>query len=189
MRRGLKVAVGGARGVGKTTVLRAVQCARPETRVVHMSHELTLLTRKAGYLSFRDLDVNIKRDLREELGRELCHGVLLADGTTLLDLHYVDLDEAQRLIQPAELLALVDVFVVLEASLAAMHARRTSDATKRRSVDIARIEAEQAAERGAMQELAGRYGRRGVTIANDDDISQTVRGFLSLLLESCASER
>jgi len=180
LKRTLRIVVGGARGVGKTTVLSDIQRLRSDLDVVHVSRELSKLASQRGLDGFRTLTPELKAELRAEFA----HAQAIACGTPrsmMFDLHYVDVDEGVDTIQPDELLRHVDVFVLLQADHSTVLNRRRADGTRARSLDPSHVALEQAAELAMMETLARRYDRPAIRVDNDGPPQDVAQRLLQLL--------
>lgn len=175
------IALGGPRGVGKTTVLSALQRLQSDVNVVHVSRELTKLAGLHGVERFRTLPPALKVEIRAEFARTQVEAVRESSRPTIFDLHYIDVDEGTNCIQPHELLEHVDAFVLLEADLPTVLERRRTDASRNRSLDPLRVIQEHEAELVMMRALASRYSRPHFQIENDGAVADAAHRILHLI--------
>jgi adenylate kinase len=130
----LSVAFGGPQGVGKSTVLRLLANQHPDYDAISVGDQFPP--------DFRSLPAPTRAQVRAQASERL-ESRLLAnrDVVVIVDLHYLDLREADPRIQRPELLAQFDLHVLLVAPADVLLARRASDSSRAdRSVSIADAE-------------------------------------------------
>lgn len=141
------IAVGGTRGVGKTTILRRLASSYPEVRVIFMSDELKRYTLEKTGRGFFDHDIPSRDRLRREFGMELIKKFEIMKGIVLLDLHFTDIREGQdKIIQPGELLQEISALVLVEAPSETILARRQLEELRGRKLSLEDISLERASE-------------------------------------------
>lgn len=135
----LNVAVGGPQGVGKSTVLRLLARQHLDYEAISVGDQFPA--------DFRSLSAVDKVRVRAQASDRLSSRLLAnRDAVLLVDLHYLDLREADPHIQPRDILALFNLHVLLIAPADVLLARRTSDPGRAdRSVSIADAERDMSA--------------------------------------------
>jgi adenylate kinase len=189
----LLVVVAGARGVGKTTVLRLLHEQRPEITLVLMSECLEAL---AAELLGKDLErssIQERHSLRAELGRRLARGLRSSEGIILFDTHLTDYrEDAFRVIHDPEWLYALDVVLLLDAPARVIRVRRAADPSRDREVDIAQIESERESERRALAEVGRCYGGKTAVIdasRTPDSVAMAIDGAILAAYEAAAPQR
>ncbi|MFG2602333.1 hypothetical protein ACGFT2_02025 [Streptomyces sp. NPDC048514] len=116
----LSVAIGGPQGIGKSTALRLLADRHPDYETISVGDRFPA--------DFRSLPAADRARVRAGAGARL-ESRLLAnrDGVVVVDLHYLDLREADPRVQRPEVLARFDLHVLLVAPADVLLARRTSD--------------------------------------------------------------
>lgn len=152
------IAVGGARGVGKSTTLSFLSQNTGE-KVIFVSQELTkfcLHETGRGLFSYSSEEKDI---LRESFGEYLINKFLeQRTGRFILDLHYTDYREGHdKVIQPECILERISKYVILDASSNSILRRRHFDSNRVRDLDLKLIEVERISERKAAERLAAYY--------------------------------
>lgn len=155
------VAVGGARGVGKTTTLKNLAIKNPDFRVISLGEELNNLSINKLGKSFFDIEIVEKDIIRKEHGNDLISRISPLPNVFLLDLHYTDLREKEeKIIQPEIILQNIDVFVFFDAEKELILHRMLVDSEKRgRIQSVSYIERDRIAEMVAAKSLAEKYGK------------------------------
>jgi adenylate kinase len=130
----LNVAIGGPQGVGKSTVLRLLADQHPDYDAISVGDQFPP--------DLRSLPATARARVRARASERL-ESRLLAnrDAVVIVDLHYLDVREADPRVQRPELLAQFDLHVLLVAPADVLLVRRTSDPSRAdRSVSIADAE-------------------------------------------------
>lgn len=123
-RRGLNVAIGGPQGVGKSTVLRLLASGRPDYEAISVGDQFP-----ADFRTLSDAErARVRYVASERLATRL---VANRDGILLVDLHYLDLREADPRIQRLDVLGLFDLHVLLSLSVELLVGRRRADPSRR----------------------------------------------------------
>lgn len=145
----LVIAVGGPKGVGKTTVLEKIVKQQPEWQLIKVSQELLYLADNA----WSDLLVEQKDEIRKIFVQKLLKNL---PENLILDLHYIDLREgAEKCIQPKELINICTHFVVFLAPAELILKRRKKrDKDRFKELNLAEIKQESMAEFKMAKKLA-----------------------------------
>ncbi len=142
--------VGGARGVGKTTVLS--QLNSTNVKIISTSRFLYSLTRTYLQKEWEDTNNEERVVLRKNAVDEMSK---LKDEIVILDSHYVDIDNGfPVIIFPQELSKLVECHIVIESSPVSILSRRVADNINIRDLVLRTIEAEVQAEKHIAMEIA-----------------------------------
>lgn len=162
--------IGGVKGVGKTTILRAFpefyrEKTNKEISIVHASELLARLAKENFNKNWSDLNVSEQKSLREEAVRQIKENPA---PLVLLDSHYIDLKNGEPVsIMPDEFKKLIDVHVVLEASPEEVLERRIKDGSRKRDIDIDLIKKEAVAEKEVAQKIGTEFGKTVIFVKND----------------------
>lgn len=162
----MRLYVGGAQGVGKTTVCRMLgqQAGVP---VFHGSEVLRDAAGLAHVDAIRSLRAETLESIRQAMYERLCR----QHDTMVLEGHF--------LLRPNDIEAF-DVLVLLAASPERVMARRQSDTTRARSTDLEEIRRD-IAQTAARAHALVRFDRQLEVIVNDGDISRAVNRLLDLM--------
>lgn len=157
----IMIAVGGARGVGKSTTLGLLTKLDPEIDLISLGDKLNDFSLRQTGTSIYDVSTPAKDQMRKAFTEELILGVQQNDGCFLLDLHYTDIREGvDKIIQPEVLIKNVDNYVVFDADAETIAQRSLNDPKKRnRITNLAYIEMDRFAEVSAARYLAEIYHR------------------------------
>lgn len=142
----LNIAIGGPQASGKSSVLRAISQQRPEFDVIYFGEQLPE--------EFADLDLNLRTQMREKVTGEIASSLMQRDSFKIVDLHYLDLREANPRIQPSQFLSCFDMLIFLELPSQILLDRRMADTGRRdRQMRIADIDTEVDAHSKYREEL------------------------------------
>lgn len=173
------IAVGGPKGVGKTTVLEQAINQLPEWQLIKVSAELLRLTDN----SWSNLSIGRKDEMRQLFAQELLKNL---PNKLLLDLHYVDLREgAEKCIQPAELINKCTHFIVFLA-LPELILKRREKREKDRSKELSlvQIREEIIAELNMARKLAEESKKTYFVFdRSSSEINESVKEFIKFLHE------
>lgn len=172
------IAVGGPKGVGKTTILEQTINQLPEWQLIKVSQELLRLTDN----SWRSLLVARKDETRQLFAQELLKNL---PDKLLLDLHYVDLREgAEKCIQPAELINSCTHFIVFLASdEVILERRKKRDKDKLKEINLKEIRQEGIAELKMAQKLSADYKKNYFIFDSSGEVNENVKNLKNLLYE------
>lgn len=142
--------VGGARGVGKTTVLSRLSSA--DIKVVSLSSLLQYLAKRDFKKEWRDTYNDERIMLRKNAVLEISK---INDKLVILDSHYVDVAKGYPVtIFPQELIEMVFCHIIIEAPPASILSRRIADKKVSRVLALKTIEMEVQSERVVAIEIA-----------------------------------
>ncbi|MCL4379583.1 MAG: AAA family ATPase [Candidatus Marsarchaeota archaeon] len=174
------VHVGGARGCGKTTVLKEVAqlVGKDEMHIVYASEVLASVAMKTfgePWLGLGDIERKKVRDAT------ISYITKLQTGIVLVDSHYVELDNDHvKAIVPDDFNKGIGCHIIIEAPPKYVQARRQADNFKFRTTDISSIKKEITAEREEAQRLAGLTGASLYMVENVY-VSHAASNVISLL--------
>jgi len=96
------LAVGGAKGVGKTTALKGLQELSP-AQVVYVSAELNKFSLTKNSKRLSELHISERDDVRKEYGEGLAEKLTKSsDNKVYVDLHYTDIrEDPDKILHPA----------------------------------------------------------------------------------------
>jgi adenylate kinase len=162
------VALGGVRGVGKSTLVEAFIRARPSFEPISFSDRLWAKAKPVDGGDFAGLPFARRHQLRSEVDLEVLMYLRSAGRPVLLDMHYTDYNEHERrLIHSDILFGAVDWLILLDAPAHVIRSRRRSDVSACRSLDTAAIERERQSEHWGFDQAARRCaGRIGYLMAD-----------------------
>jgi len=174
------LAVGGAKGVGKTTALKGLQELSP-AQVIYVSAELNRfsLTKHSKRLS--ELDIPKRDEVRKEYGEGLAERLIKSsDNKVYVDLHYTDIrEDPDKILHPALFLSIVNYFIIMTADLEVIHERRSAGTTRKRELNLEKIKTEQDSELNCVTRLAHSYGKTLTQI----NAALSIAEIISLLLK------
>jgi|SRR5215216_3776145 len=131
----VNVAVGGPQATGKSSALRIVSQQRPEFDVIFFGEQLP-----NDFLALAPSEI---QRLRARVARRIASKLAHRDSVKIVDLHYLDLREANPKIQPADFLSCFDLLVFLTARPEVLLERRMADTTRNdRSITLTDIKAD-----------------------------------------------
>ena len=177
MKKNTIINIGGARGVGKTTLLRSLSDSSLATDsgfvVLHMSDylkDLSLFVYERPWSLLSEQDRQVVR----VKAAERIQG--LPANTILLDSHCVDMKDGQPVkIIPAEFERIIDGYIVITASPQVVRDRRLKDIRKIRDNDLTSIGTEIEYELLVATEIAYARGQR-VEVMDNTFLPETSEG-------------
>lgn len=174
------LAVGGAKGVGKTTVLKHLQ-ELSQHQVVYVSSKLNSFSLAKHSRRLRELDVPKRDDVRKEYGEILAERLAKnSSNRVYVDLHYTDIrEDPDKVLHPALFLSIINCFVIMTADLEVIQARRLADETRTRELNLEKIKAEQDSELNCATKLAASYSKPLVQV----NAALPIPKIISLLLD------
>lgn len=185
----LLFAVGGPRGVGKTTVLKHLVFHHSDLSAIYISNELRVYCDQQLGRNFFELPVEEKDLVRKQHGEQLIARLSHKSGTFLLDLHYIDVTEgAEKIIQPEVILQHISVFALLDASNSVISERISGQEPLGRVRSISHIEKERNAELRAAKRLANQYEQPYLYLDTTDLIEDVAIGLYGLL-QTCQKHK
>lgn len=163
--------IGGAKGVGKSTVVSKLKETDPTLTVMAVSERLMSVARNILGKEWKDAN----DEQRALARRTLCGEIRSLPGTVILDSHYIDMvDGSPKIVFPRELLRDVGVFVIMTCSPAEILRRRTTDNNRNRSQSLEEIAEEMEAERIVADELSRQNGTSPCITITNSEVGQTV---------------
>lgn len=175
----LLIHVGGAKGVGKTTIFKqGISLPEHDIKTIQMSY----LLNEFGKLEFGLKWVNLNSAQRIYIREKGIKYILsLRDDAVLLDSHYIDINNnGVEPIMPKELQKLIDIHIIIESSPDEILKRRLNDLNRERSYDINLIEKEIASERNVAMEIANNF-KKPIYIIKNESINKTVSEIISIV--------
>ena len=174
------LAVGGAKGVGKTTALKELQKS-PQTQVVYVSAELNRFSLTKNSKRLSALHISERDEVRKEYGEGLAEKLTKSsDNKVYVDLHYTDIrEDPDKILHPALFLSIVNYFIIMTADLEVIHERRSAGTTRKRELNLEKIKTEQDSELNCVTRLAHRYGKTLTQI----NAALSIAEIISLLLK------
>jgi adenylate kinase len=152
------ISLGGAKGIGKTTTLHALEELGAST--MQVSSELNRFSVDRTSKRIRELSIPQRDEIRIMFGEILAERLSHSPNRTYIDLHYTDSrEDPDKILHPPARLAMLHVFVVMTADSDVILERRTKDVTRDRTLNRDRIAQEQQAEVNAAFNLAQTYKR------------------------------
>lgn len=175
--------MGGAKGVGKTTILEKLEGSKLERghvlKIVHVSEFLQSLSNELFRQRLRELSTTQREDLRHIAVTKIKS---LEGDVILLDSHYIDMQgSVPTIIMPPEFEPVMDGHIVLTATAAVILERRRADQKRERGLDIESIQIEADSELRVATELAKKYDRP-VRIVENLSVSRTLTRLRFLLI-------
>lgn len=181
-REPLLVAIGGPRGVGKTTVLKHLVAYNSDFRAVFMSDELRVLCHKKLSKNFFEATIEEKDQSRRLHGEQLIARLSRESSTFLLDLHYTDITEREgKIIQPDVVLRHINVFALLDAMSDVILERMLNQEARGRVQSISSIENDRISEITVAENLAARYDKPYLYLNAEGPIETVAFGLYGLL--------
>lgn len=175
------VHIGGAKGVGKTTVLKYLEADATITnpiRIIECSLQLKILGKTAFGNDWENLNDEQRAEMRRSLHTFICN---LPYDAVLLDSHYAEVrDNKIRAWLPEEYKRSVGLHIVIEASLEDILARRLNDPVKKRRIDLNSIAEEVRAEIKTAMAIAKETNKKLYVITNHNS-HNTAAELVSLL--------
>lgn len=175
----LLIHVGGAKGVGKTTIFeQGINLPEYAIKTIPMSFLLNEFGKLEFGLDWMYLDSTQKTYIRKVA---LKYILSLKDDAVLLDSHYIDInDSGVEPIMSKELQNLIDVHIIIESSPEEILRRRLNDISRKRSYDMGMIEKEIASERNAATEIANNF-KKPIYVIKNENINNTVLEIISIV--------
>jgi len=164
------IAVGGIRGVGKSSTLdRALQLF-PKIEVIHVGDRLKEFSVAQTGIYFFDHADSTKDIIRESFSISLLES-LLGGIPTFLDLHFTDIDEEpEKSLQPNIFVKEFRHFILLDASDSTILERRRLDLSRERHMTVNSIRHERDSEFKAIQNAAHMHKKTLTLIDTEMDI-------------------
>jgi adenylate kinase len=163
--------VGGAKGVGKTTILKKLsryfkKRTGEDISLITVSEFLSNLAVSQFNKKWSDLTETERKTLREVA---IQHFTSNESSVIILDSHYIDLKDGKPIdIMPDEFKRLIDIHVILEAKPEEILERRIKDGSKQRELDVSIIREEAEAEREAALRIAKELGKPILFMKNEN---------------------
>ena len=154
------VHVGGAKGVGKTTVLDTLAQSTNLGCTIQTIHSSTELKQYALESYGKNLGELNRSELFTIQSKLITHVSSLKCDLVIFDTHYIDigLDGSIVRLMPREHEAIYKYHVIIEAPAAEVLTRRLRDKSRVRSLDISMIDKEITEERIVAHDIASRNG-------------------------------
>lgn len=179
--------VGGAKGVGKSTILHELEIHnKKEIAVIYTSRFLYELCRKEYCKPLSELKKEEVRRLQEitmTVAKQLPHRVVLFDS------HYVDLSGGKIIeLTPEHHKKEFVMHILLEADILSILQRRVNDSARVRELDLKMIALEMFAERKAAFQIASENNAKVYIVKNEsitvavNEIKEILERDLNLLL-------
>lgn len=154
------VAIGGVKGVGKSSVLLRLSKAYPCIKVRYLSREIEQFSLNAfghGFASFNQED---RRAVRHEVGLKISKELMSDNGVILMDCHYTDSSEdLSNIIQPQSVVVIVQLFAFADANTDTVLQRRKSDLSRKRILNPLDIDKSRESELNAALRLSAHTGK------------------------------
>lgn len=151
--------IGGAKGVGKTTVLSCFPKFTDCLNGISIITVSTLLANISGSTFGTPWPV-LDESLRIKTRKLAIEHLISLKGAVLIDSHYIDLVDGRVItIMPEDFKPCIDVHVVIESDPRTILERRLKDRYRQRECDLDRIIREIRAEREVAISIAKEFGR------------------------------
>lgn len=157
------VALGGAKGVGKTSLALMLKKKHPEIRVFNCGKILRDLSCRRFNKEFKRLNINDRNILREECGEEIIKNFSCVN---IIDLHFGEPENGKyQSVIPRSLLDKITHFVMLSADAHKILERRRRD-KKNRKLDIKNIINNSMGEKKIVEMLSKKTGIEFISVDN-----------------------
>jgi|GEM_PF-3107878 len=159
------IAIGGPKGVGKSTLLKSLHSHYPHLQIIPVGSELKRVARAEFHKSFLSLPLHNRRAVRNQFARS----VVKMQYSVILDMHFGEFeDEGYPCIIPPLLQKYITQYVLLTASPSTLYTRRHQRTSTSR-LDLASITMNIYGEKIIYQELVKRYGVPGCVVENENE--------------------
>lgn len=181
--------VGGAKGVGKTTILSEIHGSASlmgyKVFTVHMSQMLQNLSYQKYNTKLTELTKSTRIDLRKEAASILTEANI---PIILLDSHAIDMENGEpKTILPPEFEKIIDNYIVITADINTIRNRRIEDLDfRKRDLDLTNIKKEVESEIFAAAQFAANKGCEMAIVTNmwkndaKNDILSVVDRFMEI---------
>ncbi len=164
------VYVGGAHGIGKTTILKKLEqkisIVGEDYCVVYTSQIVVNIAKQTYGLNWVNLNTVDKDRVRSKAIESI---VSMQHNVLVLDSHYIDIDhKVVKIIVPEQLKPLISLYVLIDVPDNILFWRRYNDYARNRECDLDLINLELTAERAAAIELAKERSKTLNVIINED---------------------
>ncbi len=169
-------------GCGKTTLLKYVKerFGDNNLEIVHGSEVIFNISNKVFGAEWSQLNEFKRREVREYAVRQIL-AQTESKKIIIIDGHYIEMLDGQIYeILPEELKKNIKYHVIVEAPVELVQARRISDLSKSRDIDIDLIKREMKAEREVAQKTAWESNSR-VQVVENLDLDKAANTFIDLL--------
>jgi len=180
MQKSVIVHVGGARGVGKTTLLEKFIASQGYlTYLVSLGKILDKLALTEFDLSWTFLNDKQKDAMREKAIQYILS--LNEYDLIILDSHYADMKESSRKsLMPLYFQQRIDIYIVIDLTGTEIFQRRILDSTKERAGDIIAITEEANAEKKIATIIASE-NRKPLHVIYNDNIERALKAFCNII--------
>ncbi len=176
--RRIIVALGGAKGVGKTTIVSFLKQKRPFVRVFNYGLVLKELAESYYSQSFEQLPISIRNQLREKGAKHILKNL---GSVNLIDLHFGEFEAGgYPSVLPNELLLQITHLVLVTGQLEKIRERRMKDLERRR-LDECSLRLNVLGESLLFEQLAEKQRLKKIRISNNDKVDTVVEQLLSFL--------
>lgn len=160
------IAIGGPKGVGKSTLLKSLHSYYPHIQIIPVGSELKRIARMKFHVSFLSLSLHDRRKVRDLFA----HRVVETQHSVLLDMHFGEFeDEGYPCIIPPVLQKNITHCMLITASPKTIYTRRRLRTSASR-LDMASITLNIYGEKMIYQELVKRYRLPGCVVKSEDKI-------------------
>lgn len=129
------VAVGGAKGAGKTSLITLLSAWFPDFKIYQIGKKLQIMSKKSYATNF----VNLKNQQKWKLRNKLADEISKDPASKFIDLHYGEFEnEGYPCVIPEKLICSLTHAVIVKCPIDLVRSRRMTDIKKRRN-DIVSI--------------------------------------------------